>query len=206
MIKNLIIDAGHGGIDAQGRYTTAPYKMHTFSNGEVAYEGVYNRKIAKYLYILCKYTTNIKPFFTVHPSDPTDVPLSKRIEFANTFDAYDTLFYSLHSNASPKHNARGFELFTSRGETRSDKIAECVGNKIIKHFKKDQLVFRKDFSDGDLDKEANFKVLRETKCSAILAENLFFDQYDDFQKLKSPAFQIRVAWATMAGILEFNKK
>ena len=35
---NIILDCGHGGVDSLGKYTTAPAKMFTFSNGEVAYE------------------------------------------------------------------------------------------------------------------------------------------------------------------------
>ena len=40
MIKNIVLDFGHGGIDINGNYTTAPNKMHKFSNGQIAYEGV----------------------------------------------------------------------------------------------------------------------------------------------------------------------
>jgi len=42
MIKNIILDFGHGGIDESGKYTTKG-KKHDFGNGEVAYEGVLNR-------------------------------------------------------------------------------------------------------------------------------------------------------------------
>ena len=44
MIKNIILDFGHGGIDENGNYTTLG-KKHTFPNGETAYEGVINRRI-----------------------------------------------------------------------------------------------------------------------------------------------------------------
>jgi len=40
-----LIDAGHGGIK-DGKYVTAPAKMHRFDDGFTIYEGVTNRKIA----------------------------------------------------------------------------------------------------------------------------------------------------------------
>ena len=46
----LFIDAGHGGIDPIGRYTTAPSKQYKFPSGFHQdgwfYEGVSNRQIA----------------------------------------------------------------------------------------------------------------------------------------------------------------
>lgn len=206
MIKTVIIDAGHGGIDAQGRYTTAPAKMHTFSNGEVAYEGVYNRKIARFVYVFLKYNTSIKSVFTVRPDDPTDISLRTRTNIANEYDKTSSLLLSLHSNASPTHTARGFEIITSKGLTKSDYIATCIGNEIIKGFSKQHIKFRKDLSDGDLDKEMDLHVLRNSKCYAILLETLFFDQYDDFKLLRNTSFQMRTAWYIVKGILAFNKK
>ena len=53
-MKNIILDFGHGGIDQNGTYTTAPAKMFTFSNGEIAYEGVLNRQIGGLVEIYLK--------------------------------------------------------------------------------------------------------------------------------------------------------
>ena len=36
-IRNIILDAGHGGINAQGLYTTLG-KYFVFPSGEIAYE------------------------------------------------------------------------------------------------------------------------------------------------------------------------
>ena len=42
--------------------------------------------------------------------------------------------------------------------------------------------YRLDYSDGDVDKEANFYVLRKTKMPAVLLEMWFFDNYNDAVK------------------------
>jgi N-acetylmuramoyl-L-alanine amidase len=88
---------------------------------------------------------------------------------------------SLHANASQNHNGRGFEIFTSKGETLSDQYATMIGNE----FKADPILadsfaFRTDYaSDGDLDKEADFYVLRKTVAPAVLVEHGFFDNLED---------------------------
>ncbi|MEL7021126.1 MAG: N-acetylmuramoyl-L-alanine amidase, partial [Bacteroidota bacterium] len=46
----VYLDAGHGGLDAQGQYVTAPSKMFrhqrgTFHAGGTFYEGVWNRTL-----------------------------------------------------------------------------------------------------------------------------------------------------------------
>jgi len=199
---NIIIDCGHGGIDSNGKYTTAPNKMHKFDEDLIAYEGVLNRQIGNKIGSLLR-ELGICVYYTVHPSDPQDVSLKNRVTFANGFNPKETFFISLHSNASPSHNARGFEIFTSVGETISDILATYVGEEIIDEFPNNR--FRTDFSDGDLDKESQFYVLRKTKCPSILIENLFFDNIDDFKLLSSETFQKRLSWRISNGIIRFLK-
>ena len=44
---------------------------------------------------------------------------------------------------------------------------------------------RKDISDGDPDKEANFYILVHVPCPAVLTENLFQDNKEDVEFLLS---------------------
>ena len=184
-MNTVVIDCGHGGVDLQGKYRTAPAKMFTFPNGEVAYEGVYNRLIGKELETLLKKSYDV--FYTVAPNNPMDLSLKNRVTITNMFPSFSTILISLHSNASSSHNARGFEVYTSVGETKSDKLAHFIGGEIQKSFPNNR--FRKDMSDGDLDKESNFYVLRKSNCSAILLESLFFDNYEYFKLLKDKDFR-----------------
>ena len=199
---NIILDCGHGGIDNNGNYTTAPAKMYKFSNGKVAYEGELNRQIGKrvgdYLEELC-YPVQ----YTVQPHSPIDLSLRERVTIANKLSSNNTIFISFHSNASAKHSARGFEIWTSKGETRSDILATYIGEEIIDEFPLNR--FRGDYTDGDLDKESNFYVLRNTKCPAVLLENLFFDNYADYLLLTSESFQKRLAWRICNGIIRYIK-
>lgn len=205
-MKNIILDFGHGGLDSNGNYTTAPAKMYKFPNGEVAYEGVLNRQIGGLLGIYLKTNTELNVVTTVKVCDPRDLSLSYRVGVANSYNPSDTIFVSIHSNASKNHNASGFSIYTTKGVTKSDKLATCIGEEVKKYYNQLNLKLRFDFSDEDLDKEADFYVLRKTRCPAVLLECLFFDYWDDYQLLKNPEFQKEFAWHVYKGITEYLSK
>jgi N-acetylmuramoyl-L-alanine amidase len=199
---NIVIDMGHGGLDSNGKYTTAPDKMFTFPDGEVICEGVINRQIGK------KVFNNLSelgycPSYIFFPEESVDMPLEERVEIINYFNPKKTIGISLHSNASLSHNARGFEIFTSKGETESDVIATYIGKEIIEEFPDDN--FRSDYVDGDLDKESQFYILRKTLCPMVLIESLFFDNIEDAKLLKSESFQDRLALSISNGIIKYLK-
>jgi len=178
-----ILDPGHGGIDPQTRkYTTAPGKMFDHGGGKIFYEGDFNRLVANMLHNELD-RHNIDSVFTCIGT--ADKSLQWRCNKANSI--YDSrngkaIFISLHSNASPQHNARGIEIFTSPGQTKSDKVAEVIAKRLKSKFP--GVPFRADKSDGDLDKEAKFTVLTGTKGPAVLIEFLFYDNPADYEMLK----------------------
>lgn len=202
-IKNVVLDFGHGGIDENGNYTTAPNKMFKFPDGEVAYEGVLNRQIGGHVYTCLRSHLDLNIVCTVKEDDPRDISLSHRVRVANKFDPRETIFVSIHCNASLSHNATGFEIFTTKGTTKSDLLATDIGNAVEVSLGKFDVRFRKDMSDGDLDKEADFYVLRKTKCPAVLIECGFFDYRPDFELLKDPIFQSDLASFIYTGILNY---
>jgi len=203
-VKNIILDFGHGGLDQNGNYTTAPAKMHTFPNGEIAYEGELNRRIGGLLEIYLKSHSDFNVVTTVKTTDPRDLSLAYRVNIANRYPPADTIFVSIHSNASDEHNARGFEIYTTQGTTKSDALASCIGEEVKSYYDQLKLKLRFDFySDGDLDKEADFYVLRKTRCPAVLLECLFFDHWEDYQFLKNPEFQKELSWRIYQGIIKY---
>ena len=184
--KQLVaLDAGHGGMtpDGKGRYVTAPNKMFyhpqrypfhgkEFDHPGWFYEGVWNRMLTDHLadILAMKEIPFVKCY---HPV--LDNSLSFRVTTANYRKA--TLFISNHANASPTHRARGWEVFTSPGNTGSDQFATILHSEMRKKFP--NIVYRTDTTDGDVDKEARFTVLTRTKMPSVLVENGFFDNYED---------------------------
>ena len=205
MIKNIIIDPGHGGINSQGVYTTQG-KSYKFPNGEIAYEGVINRNISKALGNKLK-SNGFNVIYTVDPSDPNDVSLGERVRKANRYSSKDSVFVSIHNNAMGKPGtARGFEIFTTFGQNNSDKLAESIYNEVAKLYNKLNLKLRYDLSDKDHDKEAGFYVIKGANMPAVLIECLFFDNYNDYTKLKDKMFIESLANAIYLGIQNYIKQ
>ena len=196
MIKNVVLDYGHGGIDEDGNYTTAPNKMHTFEDGTVVCEGVINRQIGQQIADCLRDYKEINVIETVDHDDPLDPSLRDRVGVANDFPPESTIFVSVHCNASSNHNAGGFEIWTSMGNTASDELAKEVQSS-CKHVLKNW-----ELKDRGL-KESNFYVLRKTACTAILIECGFFDFREDFDKLKDTLFQGDLGSFIATGILNY---
>lgn len=97
------------------------------------------------------------------------------------------LLISFHNNAAASYgwtDATGIEVFTSVGQTNSDKYADIVLDILAKYFP--TIKQRYDLSDGDKDKEANYTVLMGKYYSAILIEFLFQDSRKDINLLLDP--------------------
>ena len=202
MIKNIIIDPGHGGINSQGVYTTQG-KSYKFPNGEIAYEGVINRNISKSLGDKLK-VRGFNVVYTVDPSNATDLSLGGRVKAANNYSSQDSLFVSIHNNAMGKPgSASGFEIFTTPGQNNSDVLAENIYNEVAKLYKKINLKLRYDYSDKDYDKESGFYVIKGANMPAVLLECLFFDNYEDYKKLKDKTFIEQLTDAIYKGILNY---
>ena len=204
-IKNIILDLGHGGIDNNGNYVTAPKKMAILPNGTIAYEGVINRQIGGLVGQLLKWHSEFNVEYTVKPDDYRDISLRHRVRVANKYNPSETLFISIHSNAF-NGKARGFELYTTRGITKSDSLADSIANSVEDLYNNINLKLRYDFTDGDKDKEADFYVLRKTKCPAVLIECLFFDNEYDYKYLSDTNFQKDLAYAIYKGITNYASK
>ncbi len=202
MIKNIILDFGHGGLDENGKYTTNG-KLHKFNAKEIAYEGVINREIGG---ILHAYLRSLQPKInivtTVGADDSRDLSLGYRVRVANQYKASETIFISIHSNAF-NGQAGGFEIFTTKGVTKSDKLAESIANEVEPFYKELELKLRYDTTDADKDKEVDFYVLRKTNCPAVLLECLFFDNYEEYKLLIDPEFQKELAWNIFTGIKNY---
>lgn len=202
-----LLDPGHGGLipDGEGglKYATAPHKMYTYSDGFVLYEGVFNRQVIQLVKDIMK-TKGMK-YKDVVDSE-YDVPLRDRVNESNSFYHGDKRcgYFAMHGNAS-NTLGHGIEIYTSLGETLSDKYATIVLESIMSEFPNEK--FRLDtWSDGDIDKEANYYVLGKTAMPAMLLEMWFFDNREDAEKMNNPEMRRRVANAIVSGFEEIEKQ
>lgn len=173
----VLLDNGHGGL-INGEYQTSGKNIDWKDNG-VLYEGEFNRAIVNG--IIQELTRlNIK-YVNISP-EYRDVTLYTRVNRANKFYKEKCFYLSVHANAG---GGTGAEVFTYYGESKSDKIATIFGEEFKREFPQKSL--RVDYRDGDLDKEASFYVLRKTLMPAILTENFFMDNFQEFTEILNTA-------------------
>jgi len=195
----VILDNGHG-EDTAG-------KRSPVFDGEQLFEYEFNRDIVRRI-------TNFIDFFNMGcPSSGIDyhllVPEIKdiywkdRIRRANQFcrKNKDSWVLSIHANAG---GGTGWEGWTSRGQTRSDKYCEIFYNNAEKSF--EGWPIRKDITDGDKDKEAGFFMLKHTTCPSVLTESFFMDTKKDFDYITSEDGRDNIAQLHVEAILEIYKK
>lgn len=203
----IILDNGHG-VDTAGKRSP---------DGRLR-EYLYARTIVK----------RLKPAFenigydvyVLVPEDK-DISLTTRVARADTVYLQNKKYYdiiillSIHCNAAPGDgwsNARGWAAYTSVGKTESDKIcrrlydaAEVYLDSYIKNFKSPEKSQRPIRSTTDESKghEANFTIVKSTKCPAILTENLFQNNKEDVAFLLSEEGQQAIVNIHIAGILAY---
>lgn len=191
----ILIDPGHG-IDTPGKRSP---------DGKFL-EYLWNRQIADLL--LDKFMImGIDASLVV--TETNDISLSTRVQRVNKVcskvGASNVILLSIHSNAagdgSKWMSAQGWSCYTSKGETKSDLIAECLYDAFEAEFAEKKI--RKDMSDGDRDWEENFYVLQKSKCPAVLLENFFYDNRDECTWLLKDETKERIADAIVKGIVQY---
>lgn len=164
----VILDNGHGGL-TQGKYKAlAGGRFHTFSDGTSIYEGEFNRYIVTGI---CMELTKLGIKYVNLVPEYKDISLPTRVIRANKYNKNKSFLISVHANAG---GGTGFEVFTSVGQTKSDKIADVFAREFKLEFPNERLRSAP-WGDADLDKERNFHILKHTRMPAILTENFFMD-------------------------------
>ena len=213
----IIINAGHGGNNPEGKYMTPPWigKLYKFTDApdfEIR-EGVCNRIIANKVCDLLE-KAGIKYHKLYH--EYIDIALPELTRQANQIDTIaktkgkKTILLSFHSNAhgmeasGSGNTANGWEVFTTKKTTASDKFAD-IWYEQTRLLLGDKINYRLDVSDGDYDKEANFWILWKTTMPAILVECLFFTNRQDALKLLNEQYQSNFAQAAFNAIIKYCK-
>ena len=141
-----------------------------------------------------------------------DISLGERCARVNAYcdrlGAKNVVFVSIHNNAAgcgQWMSARGWEAWTSKGQTMGDKLADCLYDAAQKYLPQGTKI-RTDLTDGDRDKEGNLAVVRGTRCAACLTENLFQDNRADVEYLLSPEGREAIIKLHVEGIKAYVAK
>ena len=192
----ILIDNGHG-IQTKGKRSP---------DGKFL-EYVYTREIARQVVTELK-NKGYDAELLVPEED--DIPLSERVRRTNAhcqaFGKTNVILISIHVNAAGDGtkwmNATGWSCYTCKGQTESDRLADCL-YKAAEQILKNQVI-RTDYArDGDPDWEENFYILRKTPCAAVLSENYFMDKQSDLEYLQSRGGKQAIIDTHVEGIIEY---
>ena len=181
MSKLIAIDNGHG-------LNTAGKRTPLFPDGSFMHEWEFNHPVAKYL----ETELHRCGFETLMLSDTEeDTPLQRRTDRCNKANA--DFCVSIHYNAITgtwQTTATGTETFSYPGNSDDAKYASIIHPYVV------QATGLKDRGC----KQANFHMVREPKCPAILVEFGFMDNRTDAELALQDDFRKRCAVGLAKGI------
>ena len=149
----VIIDPGHGGGDP-GAVNDVVKLKESDINLQVAL--LLERHVLDGDYLFRPYLTH----------RGAGMSLEGRCNLANGMKP--DAFVSIHVNSAENKEARGYEVWTSKGQTSADSLATEIFWALQTSMPQEH--GRSDYDDGDVDKEKNFYVLRHTEAPAVLIE------------------------------------
>ena len=206
----ILIDNGHG-HNTSGKYS--PLLKNSGLDIDAAFikdgrfkEYLYTRFIAKDIVDILKSMDYDARLLT--PED-NDISLSERVnrvnKVCNTYGAGNVLLISIHANAIGDGNnwmtGKGWEAYTTRGTTNSDKLASFLYKRAHSNFENRNV--REDWSDGDADKESDFYIIKKANCPAVLSENFFFTNQEDLKYMTSDEGLHAVVRTHVEGIIDY---
>ena len=194
----ILVDAGHG-IDTPGKRSPDGAFREYLWNREIANLVLENLSFDGYDVSLVVTETN-------------DISLKTRVNRVNAvcgqIGTENVILISIHSNACGNGkewmNAKGWSCYTTKGNTKSDILAELLYDSFERSFPDRKI--RKDMQDGDRDWEENFYIIQKSKCPAVLIENFFYDNQEECHWLMQEAVKVRIAMAIGQGIKDYVRQ
>lgn len=201
MLKNIkvLIDNGHG-KNTQG-------KRSPKGRYGILFEFEFNRAIAKPLVERLK-KLGIDAELVV-PED-NDISLGERCRRVNKVcdevGAKNCIFISIHANASSNcetfQKPSGWSAFVyTKASNASKRLAQCLYDEAEKRgLKGNRAVPDCHYW------QSGFYVLKNTKCAAVLTENLFYDNHSDYLYLCSEKGREEIIDLHIKAIVRFIKE
>jgi N-acetylmuramoyl-L-alanine amidase len=189
----VILDPGHG-------HTTKGKSSPVWADGLQLHEWEFNRDVVRRIQ---RDLAQLGVKSVILVEEAFDIYLRVRAERANKIAGQfpGSFLVSVHGNAG---GGEGWEVWTSPGETESDKLATKLyesAKYYLNGFK-----MRHDYADGDPDKESRFTILTKTTCPAVLTENLFYDNEKECRFMLSDIGKELIAKLHVDGIIDYLRE
>lgn len=188
----VLIDNGHG-CDTPGKRSPDGRFL------EYAYNRLIARAVVRHLQYRGYDAELLVP-------EEKDISLRERVRRVNkictALGKENVCLVSIHVNAAGRGDrwwmATGWCCYTSVGQTAGDKLADAMYAAARHHLAGH--ILRSYWRDGDADLEANFYLLRNTHCAAVLTENGFMDSIESLRFLESDEGKIAICNTHVDGI------
>lgn len=202
----ILIDNGHG-IDTIGK--RSPYSANRVEPSISFFEWEWNREIA---FLIFEELLTLGYDVELLVPENEDISLKARVERINKiceeYGSDKTLLISIHSNACGNGTswmtAQGWEAYTSIGDDKSD-VLSSIFYEEAKNIFTDRKI-RYDWTDGDADREADFYIIKNSLCPAILTENFFYDNIDDIKYILSEEGKNKIVELHVKAIIKYLMK
>ena len=195
----ILIDNGHG-VNTAGKRSPKGGKYG------VLYEWKYAREIARPIVERLK---KLGYDAELVVTEDNDVSLGERCRRVNRWcdklGAKNVLFISVHSNASSNcetwQKPNGWcEFVYTKASSASKRLAQCLYDEAYKRgLKGNRAVPDCRYWT------ANFYVLKNTNCPAVLTENMFYDNMEDYEFLLSETGRETIIDLHIDGIVKYIK-
>jgi len=169
----VVIDAGHGGEDPGA-----------IGAGGVQEKDINLRVAAKVANLLEQSGVGV----VMTRWQDRFIELEERAALANRRNA--NLFVSIHADSAPNRSAQGFTVYVAKAASSDSYKAARAINQAIAGTGADSRGVR----------EADYRVLVQTSCPAVLVELGYLSNAQDAARLNDPYFQNRLAQAIADGI------
>ncbi len=188
----VLIDNGHGKDTAGKRSPDGRLLEYQYAR-EIA------QRLAKELWEKSIDAVLITP-------EENDVSLSERCRRANKYGSKGVLLVSIHCNAAGAdgkwHDAHGWAAYVSKNASVSSKtLARCLIQAA-----KDKGLSVREYAHQAPYWTQNLAICRDTKCPAVLTENLFQDNKADVDYLLSEEGKQAIVAVHVQGIMDYIKK
>ena len=112
-----------------------------------------------------------------------------------------SIHFNAHGNGYEWTKASGWAIYTSKGNTAADELATAIAEAAKTNLP--AMKMRADFSDGDIDFEEDFKILRGTLCPCVLSENGFMTNEKECRWLQTEEALSALVKTHVEGIVNY---
>ena len=191
----IFIDNGHGQFTAGKRSPDGQFR-------EYHYNRIVARRVTAKLLALGYDAELLVP-------EDDDIPLKERCRRVNVWSLLHgkknaicvSIHFNAYGNGSEWTSPSGWSIFTSKGDTAADRLADCIAEAAKVNLP--TMKMRGDYSDGDIDYEEEFYLLKHTMPACVLSENGFMTNEKECRWLMSEEAIEAIARTHVEGIREY---